>query len=123
MPTEKLTVGQELWWVPSDMRGSGDSLKFNDGRAARVTKVGRIWASLSNLERINVETMLGDGRGYTSSGEAFLSRNAAEAEIKRRAAWEDLKKLFRFNYKVPPRPTLEQIQAFHDLIKEKPDAE
>jgi hypothetical protein len=69
-----LTVGQKLWWVYFDSR------RVNEGREVTVTKVGRKWAELDNRDRIDVESLVADGRGYSPDGRCWVSKEAYDLE-------------------------------------------
>jgi len=67
-------VGDELYYHPRDKRYTG--------RTVAVTAVGRKWVSLSNHERFDRTQEMScdyyavDGRGYTPSGDVFVSKCA-----------------------------------------------
>lgn len=84
----KLVAGQELWMVPTDERYRIKA------RFVRVKKVGSKWAELESDEgRVNIKNGWVD-RGLDSSpGRCWSSKEAWEAEERRVAAWEELRKI------------------------------
>lgn len=73
---ENLSEGQVLWFVGNEL----GNFKNQVGEVT-VTKVGRKWAELRSKDipglsryRLNVETLVVDGQGYSNPGRCFLSR-------------------------------------------------
>jgi len=100
----KLSVGQTLWFVPSH--------SWN-GQPCSVTvqRIGRRWAYItggSGNDRIDIETLALDGRGYSSPGRCWRWRGAWEHEEKRRAAWREL--VSRLSHHPPDHLTLDDIK-------------
>jgi hypothetical protein len=65
-------VGQELFWVWSDLSLTN--------QLVTVTKVGRKWVELSNFYRFDMQTGWGDSKGYATPGRIYLSEAAYDAE-------------------------------------------
>lgn len=68
----ELKEGQKLWYVSTYSRYQGP---------VTITKVGRKWAQLDNNERIDIKTMLADGKRYSSPGECYASKKEYDAEV------------------------------------------
>lgn len=86
MSADKYTVGQELyfeWCRYSSRNGHGE--------AVTITKVGRKWLELSNGHRVDKIRLVADGRGYSSPGTAYLSREEREAQVRLQDAWRRLR--------------------------------
>ena len=81
----KIHVGQKLYLVYTDSRRGTDC-------EVTVTKVGRKYAELDIPRfRIFVDTMNVDGRGYSSPGRCFLSREEYEKNVGLQRKWQDFK--------------------------------
>jgi hypothetical protein len=106
-----LTVGQSLWWVPSDRRD------FRQARAATVEKIGRKWATLSNGHRIGLSDWIADGAGYSPPGKAWASEQSWRDQVELRAFWADTFR--RLSYSGSPETT-EQVQAIRDIFDMPP---
>lgn len=105
-----LTVGQELWYVPSDAR------QHSQAQAVRVTKVGRKWADLEPpyLGRVNIETLWLDGGGYASPGRCWLSVDEYEATVARERLWRDFRN--RLPHSPPDAASVEWIRAAAETL-------
>lgn len=87
-----LAVGDKLWFVHRERRHSS-------GQEVTVVNVGRKWAKLSNRERIDMETLVADGSGYTSPGQAYLSEADYAAKVSRDRAFDSFRrKVEAFGY-------------------------
>lgn len=108
----KLTVGQQLWWVPARYR-TGEQPCY-----VTVEKVGRKWAQLSNQYRIDVTTLEPDSKGYSSPGECYLQREEYESKVAISYAWGRLRKFMesRIWSGAPDGVTLENIEAAGNLL-------
>lgn len=109
---EKVVIGQKLWYVPRELRRA-------DPREVTVTKVGRKWADVSGGHgRINVETLEVDGRGYSSPGKCWRSREEYEAYDALCKAWDELRTLLSRHWSPPAGVTLNQVaNAKRSLFK------
>ena len=70
----KLTVGQELLYVPAYHR--------KKPRMVKVIKVGRRWATLDNRSRIDMQTLEADGGDYSSPGRCYNSPEEYEEHLR-----------------------------------------
>jgi hypothetical protein len=84
-----LVVGQELFWA-----GAGNYRGRN--YSVTVTKVGRKWAELSNRHRIDLETMIADGKEYTSPGRCWVTETHYAATVLTGNAFTNLKNKMAF---------------------------
>jgi hypothetical protein len=91
-----LTVGQVLLFVPADNRWSGPY-------EVTVEKVGRRWATMSRgCGRVDINTLIVDGAGYSSPGRCYLSREEWESRRRADAAWKALcRHMERARWKAP----------------------
>lgn len=92
-----LQVGQTLWYI--EFNGYRRAPPEERGHKVTVTKIGRHWAELGSARfRINVNTLLADGRGYSPPGRCYLSREAYLAEISLASLWGDFtRRISRIN--------------------------
>ena len=75
-----------------------------------ITTVGRKWAPLDrNNWRLKIETMWIDGRGYSSPGRCWLSREDWLKEKERRDQWKIFRDLVMAKYAVPDHLATEEI--------------
>lgn len=79
--------GQTLLFVPHGNRSTE--------REVKVIKVGRVWAETSGYRRISLQTLTADGRGYSSPGRCWLSREAWEADKAESAAWNAFRDIIK----------------------------
>lgn len=108
----KLTEGQSLWWVPTQLRHANQ-------RTVTVTKVGRKWAQLDNGRRIDIESMHADGGEYSSPGCCYLSEEYYKAKVALVGAWNSLCATIRYK-NAPDGITLGDIAAARKLLKLPP---
>lgn len=113
---DELSVGHKLWYVPSE-RWHGKP------REVVVTKVGRKWATIESdgreIGRVDKDSLIVDGGGYSSPGHCCRDRATHEAEVAKRAAWDSLRQAMRDQYRIPADLTTEQILAFYTLLASK----
>jgi hypothetical protein len=105
--SEKLKVGQKLWWV--------GNYRNRTGVEVTVTKVGRVWAELSNRERISIKTLQADEKGYSSPGSCYLSSDEHKRIIERQKAWDLFRKNIHYRH-IPDHVTVEDITEAARLI-------
>lgn len=97
------TIGQELWWVPTNGRGRSEP------SSVTVTKLGRRWIGLSNGHKFDIDTMRADGGQYSSPGRCYLSQAEHEREMALEFAWAELRAAIENHYRPPPGVTVSQI--------------
>lgn len=102
-----LTVGQKLWCVPSQRRGSPHEVT--------VEKVGRKWAYIGYSDRIDVETLVMDGGQYSSPGTCYVSQKAYKDEIKLIQIWNAFRRLVDHHH-IPKGITVERIQEAQKIL-------
>lgn len=78
-------TGQKLCWVFSESR-RGEPCEVE------ILRVGRKWLELSNRQRVDRETLRADGRGYSSPGRCFQSREEYERINLRAKAWDRIRR-------------------------------
>ena len=105
---KKLTVGQELWWVP---RG-----KYRQASSVCVIKVGRKWATLNNDERIGLVDWIADAGEYTSTGRCYESQSVYEQAIALEVTWSEFRAYIARSYLVPDNATIENIAAVKAML-------
>jgi hypothetical protein len=74
-----LTVGQKLWYVPSERRDKPFEVT--------VENVGRKWAKIGYRLRVDKETLWADGGEYSSPGRCYLSEEDYLRELDFNATW------------------------------------
>lgn len=112
----KLEVGQVLWFVHSDHRRRGGP------RAAKVVKIGRLWATLDIHYRVDIRSLWADGGRYSSPGRCYVNLEAYEQEQRLTEAWRQFHQDVSRQCRVPAHVTLEDIQAATALIFEGKNA-
>lgn len=118
---EGIKVGQQLWFVPWEVR-------LRDRAAYEtVTKIGREWVTMSGANphrfRKGDPRMRADGRGYSSPGSYYLSREAYEQEVARNERWRNLMRRISA-HAVPYHITHEDMDILARILKlEQQDSE
>lgn len=108
---QKLTAGTQLYYVPQGRRGTPIFVT--------VTKVGRIYATLDNGERINIQTLWQDDGQYSSRAKCWRSKEEYESSLALEKAWREFCQLVDRNWQLPDGVTINQIQnARRALFKE-----
>ncbi len=98
-----LKPGQKLWFVRTTFRIAG----FDGGREVTVEKVGRLWATLSNHERVDANLRVDGGLAV-----CHLSQEHYRADLEVKAAWRSAwERLSRFSFSPPPGVTPDDIAA------------
>lgn len=111
-----LHLGQELLFVNNEKRTGAPFM-------VTVTKLGRKWATLdSGVYRIDINTLIADGRQFSSPGRCWLSRELYEAEERRTAAWERLRSWVDRQWTTPKGLDTEQIETAFNLIARNGEA-
>jgi hypothetical protein len=113
MKDEKFTVGQKLWFVPSDTR-------WNKAYEVEIKTIGRKWLTLKNDRRVDKETLRVDGGNYSSLGRCYLSQEEYEKETALIDAWRELEKRISKQYWTPspksPKLTIEALRQAEKLL-------
>jgi hypothetical protein len=99
--------GQTVWLVLSDNR--------HTCRPARITRVGRKWATLDDGNRFDVTNGLLDGRNYSSPGRVWLSSEAHAQHVELVKSWRQLNSATDA-YAPPAGLTLERIAQARELL-------
>ena len=84
----QFTVGQKLWFSPER--------RYGHAAYDTITKIGREWITMSGHHphrfRKDDPDMRADGKGYTSPGRFYLSKEACEEEHRLNARYNALAK-------------------------------
>ena len=87
----KLTVGQKVWFQPSQTRSHHTPAYWT------VVSVGRKWATLATEYHREYRLQIGqvwvDAGGYQSPGRIWESREAYESAVERDHAWRKLRSI------------------------------
>lgn len=108
----KLAVGDRLWLVERTWNG------FPRQYEVVVSKVGRVWAHISDVDRadrshgrIDLETLAVDGGQYISPGRCFRSQAEYEERLRLAEAWDDFRKQVSQQHRRPDHLTIADIEA------------
>lgn len=107
-----LKPGQQLWFVYYDRRRG-------DPRYVEVKKVGRLWADVSGVSgdtRISLGSLEVDGRGYSSYGRCYLSRDEWAFEVALAREWGILRLRIGTLSAPPAGMTVERIAQINALL-------
>lgn len=102
------TVGQKLWFVSSDNRRSEQEII--------ITRVGRKWLETDINCRLDVNTLVADGRGYNSPGVAYLNRADWVARCALISAWGEFRNVIDRTRRLPEGMTIERIQQAQRIL-------
>lgn len=105
----KLTVGQKLWYVPSDSRYAGQACEVT------VERIGRKWANISHGYRIDLADWWVDGGQHSSPGRCYASKEAWDDEGHRQKAWRAVREGFGYRG-APPGITIDAIYQAAALL-------
>ncbi len=87
------------------------------GREVQITKVGRKWIDINNGQhRIDRETLRIDGRGYSSPGRVWRTKEEYEDHAKTSQLWSSLKRFVYDNHQIPQGVTKEKILQASALL-------
>lgn len=107
----ELTVGQELWYVPTDKR-------WGKPHYVKVEKIGRKWATLEgNQGRIDVNTLFKDGAGYLSAGRCYASKEDYEIEHAADVLWSRFRDRLSRMYNRPYGIRSEEIERVASVLR------
>lgn len=107
-----LKVGQQVWQEPE--RWSRSSV----GRYVEIIKVGRDWATTKaggGEIRFSLETLVIDGRGFSSPGRVWLTKEEWETDLEMKCDWGDIRSIA--SGPIPKHLTHEQIRSIIKTIK------
>lgn len=79
-----LQVGQELWYVPHDLR-------FSSPKHVKILKLGRVWATMERGPRANMGTLRAEGDAWDSPGRFWLSEGDHKRWKEAVRLWESIK--------------------------------
>lgn len=105
-----LQPGQKLWFVYSDRRQG-------QGREVTVEKIGRKWATLTDGDRVSIESLDMDGGQYSSPGRCYLSREEWARSEEVRLAWVRFSDSVHSRYAPPTGVTAEAIRSVSMILK------
>ena len=105
----KLTVGQKLWFVPSDRRGNHSEVT--------VEKIGRKWATLDCRYRIDLVSLRADGGEYSSPGACYLNEQVYLEERMLLSAWNAFKRRIEHIYQPPIGVDISNIQHVTNVLR------
>lgn len=100
-------VGDKLWWVSSH--------NTSVQGVVTVTRVGRKWLSLSNAHRVDIDSLLADGKGYSSPGRCYQSLDEYVRLTAIADAWDAFKSALGRHYRPPASVTVSDILAAANL--------
>jgi hypothetical protein len=103
-----LKPGQKLWFVQTSYR----ALDPDAGTEVTVEKVGRIWATLSNRDRVDARLRV-DG-GYA---QCYLSRAHFQAHLLVVAAWTEVQVKLSRCHLPPPGVTVGDIATALQVLR------
>lgn len=114
--TDKLKVGDRLWWVPD--RGEAGEVV--------VEKMGRKWATVGRpswcswiKERIDYqdERMPADGGNHQSPGRCYRNQEEWELSTRRDQLWAELKRLIYGSYQIPAHLDGDDLEDILNTLK------
>ena len=108
----KIKVGQKVY-----LRSSGLSWNKFGIAEATVTKVGKKYFETDHngRDRVVIETLDQDGRGYSSQYKVYLTRQEIEDEDETNKLRGILRKVFDYPQS---EITLDQLRRVHAIVKE-----
>ena len=101
-------VGDTLWWVGNDNARSQ--------KEVTIVKAGRTWLHLNNGHRLCPNTLLVDGKGYSSPATCYVSQETYKAHLGRNQAWEKLRRKLDGKHRVPNGLSTENINKALELL-------
>jgi hypothetical protein len=104
-----IEVGQKLWLVPS-------AGYWGEPREVTVTKVGRKWFATDDCGRFDRQSFEADGRGYSSPGRCYLSKEEYDTYLGVVQRWRDLRSAIERRY-VVPNVTVQDINEAMRILK------
>ena len=93
------------------------SFRRDCARDMEITKAGRKWLELDGgIFRADIDTLEIDGKGYSSPGRAYASREEFEALQAAQRAWSDFSHRVRFAMTRPEKATPEAIRQASEIL-------
>lgn len=108
----KFEVGQKLYYV------SNRRYSVCRNEDVEITKVGKIWLTLSNGKRASIESLEVDGGEYSSPAQCWLSREDYEGHIGLESAWGKFQYDVGYIRNPHPKPsiTVENIAQVRKIL-------
>ena len=98
-----------LWYVP------------NSGVPCEVTvdKVGRVWFTVKKYrkDRFSIDNGYADGRGYSSHGRCYVSREAYESKVELDRLWQAFRMDTQNRFNTPPEVGAEEILQAAKILR------
>lgn len=107
------TVGQEVFVVLNPYRGNLPSRVLRD----RVLSVGRKWVCLEGSRRFDKEGMELDGKGYSSPGRVYLSKEAYEEQSLRGKLWREIREVCSNTWQPPKEVSVGELTKILWVLK------
>lgn len=104
---KNFTVGDTLYYVPNNMVRRGNP------KYVTISKIGRTWLYCDGM-RVDKETLVVDGRGYSSPGKCWLSQDEHEQHLLVKIAWNNFKIMVEHHH--PRDVSVEDIQEATQLL-------
>lgn len=98
----ELTIGQMVYYVPSDSRSKPYWLRIN--------KIGRKWVTLQYNYRMDRVTWEMDGRGYSSPGMCYRSKEEREMIVMRNQRWGVIREHINRSFHAPDWIDLDAVE-------------
>jgi hypothetical protein len=102
-------TGQTFWWVSNNNARTQSEVT--------VEKVGRVWLTLSNGQRVDKLTLKADGGSWASPGTCWPSKAEYDETVRLRTAWMSLRKQLNDSWEAPNNVTVEDIKAAAVYLK------
>ena len=96
------TEGQMLWMVPTGNR-------YLKPGFVKIVRVGRVWLTLDNGCRANIDGLMLDGGDYMSPGACYLTKEEWETEKALSAAWNSFRSDVDRERRIPAGITVQSI--------------
>jgi hypothetical protein len=107
-----MQVGDKLWWVSLLDYGNSGNKK---GREVTITKVGRVYLTLSNGYQVFRDTLKVKS-DYTTGVTVYRSELEHAVEHGRQTAWRELRRFIDREYMCPNHVTEAQVRQLIELL-------
>lgn len=110
-----MKVGDKVWYQPTSKRcGGGEGV----GYPITITAVGRKWAETDKRNaRFNLSTGYVDGKGYSSPGRVWPSKEAYELHRDLVKAWDLLRDRVAANWSPPAEISAENVRIAMEMLR------